>query len=51
MKQKANYPHQKLFAGVAGPSYKVLFRVRKSRDGAVRAGSVRPLFRVGSESR
>ena len=39
-----------LFADVAGPSYKALFRVRKSRDDAVRADSSESLFRVGNES-
>ena len=39
------------FAGVAGPSYKVLFQVQKLWDGAVQAGSSESLFRVGSENR
>ena len=51
MKQKANSPRQKWLVSVAEPSYKVLFRVQKSRDDAVRAGSSESLFRVGSESR
>ena len=40
-----------LIAGVAGPSYKALGRVRKSRDDAVQVGNLESLFRVGSESR
>ena len=49
-KQTANFPRQKLFVGMAEPSYKALFRVRKSRDDAVRAGNSKSLFRVGSGS-
>ena len=38
-------------AGAAEPSYKVPFQAQKSRGDAVQADSLRPLFRVGSESR
>ena len=39
------------FAGVVGPSYKVLFRVQKSRGDGVQAGSLESLFRVENGSR
>ena len=47
----ANSPCQKPFASVVESSYRVPSQAQKSRDNAVQAGSSKPLFRVGSESR